>query len=168
MNETQIRESSVNEALLVFSECATYEMLAYIILVSVLPFYPDAGKMGPDVSTANPLQGVVYYYIISNFLCYCHDTNKCAIPGFDTVHDGQTRCARVKAKAEAEVIRLTEICQGSGYSIDPDAHFFKPMPEPRLILKGDRDAAGGDRDGRFGPDMQEEGQGGNEGDGGNL
>lgn len=65
MNEAQIRESSVNEALLIFYERGSYEMLAYIILVSVLPYYPDAGRMGSEVSTANPLQGVVYYYIIS-------------------------------------------------------------------------------------------------------
>lgn len=88
----------------------------------------------------------------------------CVIPGFETLIDGQTRCALVKAKAQAEVSRLTAICQSSGYSIDPNAHFFKPMPEPRLILKGDRRAAGSEAAEYRDPDMQEEFDDGNRGD----
>lgn len=137
INVDLIKESTVNESMRMFAEHSSYETLSFIIMVGVLPQMPD-GRMGMEISTANPFQGALYFFIQSRFLCYCHEENICSIPGFDTIIDGESKCARVKANAESEMERLLTICRSNGRTVDLEGHFFQPMPDPPVVLNGDK------------------------------
>jgi hypothetical protein len=99
-------------------------------LVATLPHYPAACRLGLDISTSNPLQGALYFFLVSTFICYGHENRLFDIPGFDVQIGGVTKCTRVKAQAEVEMAKLLRVHDEPNVVFTPDLHFFQPMRIP--------------------------------------
>ncbi len=129
--------STVNDALKIFCTYGTYETIAFVALVATLPHYPAACRLGLDISTSNPLQGAVYFFLVSNLICYGHQRRLFEVPGFDAEVGGVTKCARIKAEAEEEMAKLINAYEDRSLVFSPELHFFQPMRIPALQLPGD-------------------------------
>ena len=160
--------STVNEALNTFCTYGTYETFAFVALVATLPHFPAAFRLGLDISTSNPPQGALYFFLVSNFVCYGYELRLFEMPGFDAQVGGDTKCARVKAGAEEDMAKLLRAFKDPSLVFAPDLHFFQPMRNPALELPGDitgqARAAPAAEDGQDGPAERDRDEGGGERD----
>jgi len=106
-------------------------ILAYVAMVGARMTCPEARGAGDDLSLKNPLHGLLFWFMVLEFLCYSAREYKIQVPGLSLV-DGDEATqklsshASVEALAMAKIAALTTYCVQEGIKVpDYSAHFFK-------------------------------------------
>ena len=50
--------------------CISYETVAFVLMVSLMPHLPDLPHADKTISMSNPVLGIFFHYLVAEFLCY--------------------------------------------------------------------------------------------------
>ena len=121
----------------------SWVILAYVAMVGARLTCPGARAAGDFLSLKNPVHGLLFWFMVKEFLLFSVKEYKIHVPGLSLV-DGDEAThklsshASVEALADAKIAALTSYCDQEGITIpDFSAHFFK---------KENTDAGQGDLD----------------------
>ena len=123
----------------------TIDFMAYVCMAFLFPYNPDLAGQGRDITSGtNPLQGLLYHYLITDVFSVA--VAKRIVPEFfDFAPFGNTESyIELKRKSEEKVARITEYCESRTPLIPvpdlPDFYFRKPSELDdacRRLLAGD-------------------------------
>ena len=94
-------------------------IIAYVVMVGARLICPEARGFGDQLSLKNPLHGLLFWYIVKEFLCYTVRTFNMSIPGLNT-DDGDADTEKlsslesVEALAVSKIASLTSHCDQQG------------------------------------------------------
>ena len=119
----------------------TVETLTFVIMVALISHVPEFAQLSNEITTSNPLHGILYHYVLANFICHgCMNALIPALPGLSTasaVNGQPSQCERVKQSSEQKMVVLQRACADRGLSVpDFDAFFFQYHEVPG-VLRGD-------------------------------
>jgi hypothetical protein len=111
-------------------------------MLALMPHAPGMAQLTSDVTVTNPLQGILYHFIMSSFLCYgCEHAMIPLLPGLSTAqgtNGGQSQCAKVKLFSERKLTELRKACADRGLAVlDYNTFYFTYHPTPGS-LRGDK------------------------------
>ena len=143
----------------VYAAGGSHQTIAFIAMIMLLPHFNEVAKMGTEISFVNPLQGLLFLYILENILCYGCEQQFFKLPDLGVLVDANgatTQCGRMKKAAIAKKDELIEYCKSRKLDIpDFENHFFQFHEVPYLI--------GGDRSDSAEEEPLENSEGDNEG-----
>lgn len=147
-------EGTLQEGIaVIYENGGSFQTLAFITMVALVPHYPEVFQMGSEISCANPLQGLVYIYLVLEVLCYGCEEGLFTLPDLSVAVEANcatTQCGRVRMAAEAKKAELLDYCMARRLQVpDFDGHFFQFHEEPYLLCgdessKVDDDTSGDD------------------------
>ena len=116
-------------------------IIAYVAMVGARLACTEARGMGDDLSLKNPLHGLLFWFLVKDFLCYSVVTYHISIPGLQ-VDDGDAESeklsshATVVALAEKKIAALTLVCEQQSIRVpDFSPHFFKTITPGQLAAE---------------------------------
>jgi hypothetical protein len=138
----------------------TIETLAFNGMLALMPHAPGLAQLTNDVTVTNPLQGILYHYIISSFLCYAVENGFIPqLPGLSTAqgaNGGPSECIKAKIGSDKKLSELRKVCLDRGLTFtDYDNFFFQYHPSPGT-LRGDQKSSSSGADGEYDSDEASE------------
>jgi hypothetical protein len=140
----------------------TRVILAYVAMVGATKTCPDARGAGDDLSLKNPLHGLLFWFMVLEFLCYSVREYKIEVPGL-SLDDGDEATqklsshASVEALAKTKIAALTTYCDQEGIKVpNYSAHFFKTENSDEGPGDLESELARESADGGSEPDEQDE------------
>ena len=112
-------------------------------MIAIFPLIDGCSVAGTDASFSNPLQGLLFHWILVNFFVYGCEKKYFAFKGLSIIAaEGSTsECAQVRAASEAKYKQLLENCKNRCIRVPNfNAYFFK-FSESKVILEADRSEA---------------------------
>ena len=110
----------------------TADLLAWIAMHALLPFNP-VFSMQHSVYLSNPIQALLFHFIIKNVLCYVVDEGIASkLPGdrSDCEDEHQALLQRTKNKSEKMTQLIKNYCGRQDISVpDFEAFYFQPLEE---------------------------------------
>ena len=110
----------------------TFELLAYLILVTASRMCVDIRALGKEMSLTNPLQGLMFWYIVEHFFMNCVTVHGIPVPGLsmtDAVGTGLSSFHKVAAIMATRDAELTAACTRQKVPLpDLDGFFFLVQP----------------------------------------
>lgn len=150
-------------------------IIAYVAMVGARLICPEARGYGDQLSLKNPIHGLLYWYMVKEFICFTVVHYKMGIPGLDTDDgDAETQklssLATVEALAVSKTATLTSYCEQQGIPVPDFAkYFFKDITatneaepndlEEELLLESSSGEEEGGADGADNDNEEEEGAG---------
>jgi hypothetical protein len=120
---------------------SNYKTVAYVAMIIMLPHIEGMSVLSSDISLSNPLQAILYHYIILNIFVYAAEKNYFTFAGLSNEAPevaGDSECKKVRARTESNLAVLAAQCEERRIPIpDFDSYFFQYREIP-LILKADR------------------------------
>ena len=108
-------------------------IIAYVAMVGARLICPEARGLGDQLSLKNPLHGLLFWYIVKEFIIFTVVTYNMSIPGLNT-NDGDAEThklsslATVEALAVSKIATLTTYCEQQEISVpDFSKYFFKDI-----------------------------------------
>ena len=141
-----------------------WEILAYILMSGATRVCTEARALGDTLSLKNPLHGLMFWYIVKDFLCYNVTFFKFDIPGLsltDGDADAQkpSSLATVEALADSKIAALQKACVDKvGKAPDYAQFFFQTVTveESAQEQEGQDEQDGGARGAGSGEDEDDE------------
>jgi len=110
----------------------TADLLAWIAMHALLPFNP-VFSMQHSVYLSNPVQALLFHYIIKDVLCYVVDEEIASkLPGdrSDSAEENQALLQRTKKKSEKMTQLIKNYCVRQEITVpDFEAFYFQPLEE---------------------------------------
>ena len=138
-----IETGSIEEAVGIISPetCISYETVAFVLMVCLMPHLPGLSHADQTICMSNPVQGIVFHYLVSEFLCWaCLSGYIKGVRGLSTstgAGEEASECSRVQVASFAKMEELKAMCSKRRITVpELDGIFFHYAAEP-LILKGD-------------------------------
>ena len=108
-------------------------VIAYVAMVGARLICPEARGYGDQLSLKNPIHGLLFWYLVKEFICFTVVNYKMAITGLNTDDgDAETQklssLATVEALAVSKTATLTSYCEQQGIPVpDFSKYFFKDI-----------------------------------------
>ena len=155
--ENVILEAAVNTAIKAYEHIGCdYKLAAYVMMIGICPLIDGCYSAGTDISFSNPLQGLLFHWIVVNFFVYGCEKQYFKFKGLSTIADeGSTsECAQVRALSVKKYTELVTLCESRRLKLpDFDAYFFK-FNKTKVILEADRQAERGVHDNIYDDDAE--------------
>jgi len=134
---------AVNDGLAVFG--ITWELLAFLLMYHATRLIPGAHAAGTKMELDNAIHGLVYWYIVRNFLLMCVERMDMTIPGLsttDAVAGGLSSYDKIHAFALQQITAMTAACTKAGLRIPDLSKWFFQRRE--LSSDGSESGSGSD------------------------
>ena len=147
-----------------------YKLVTYAMMIGISPFINGCYAAGTHISFLNPLQGLLFHWIIVNFFVYGCEQKYFKFKGLSmTAAEGSTsECAQVRQVSAAKYKELVDVCNERRITIPNFNKYFFKFKESKVILEADRQASIGIYDSEFAEDEDDDFQEGDDDDGDNL
>ena len=136
-----------------------YKLASYVMMIAVCPLIDGCCAAGTDFSFSNPLQGLLFHWILVNFFVYGCEKKYFKFKGLSVVtaaEELRSECAQVRAASEDKYKQLVQVCKDRCIQVPNfDAYFFQ-FRKSKVVLQADRLATNRFNDSEYDDDDQEQ------------